>query len=67
MPAKLEVRKIEQNATQTTISWARLDTERPDWGDFGSWTVDGNLTPDEVLSYAKTMADADIEVLLNLQ
>ena len=63
----LEIRKIEQNSTQTTISWARLDTEKADWGDFGKWTVDGNLTADEVVAYAKTMVDSYITVILNLQ
>ena len=70
---KLEIRKIEtvtnENIESTIISYARLDTDRPDWGDFGTWTVEGALTADECVAYAKTMIEVgqDIEVTLNLQ
>ena len=67
----LEITKIEnvtnENIAQTVISWSRLDTDRTDWGDFGSWTEEGTLTSDECVALAKTRVDAGIEVILNLK
>ncbi len=67
MQKKLDITKIEQNSTQTTISWHRYNDFDTNQDDLGTWTVDGNLTPDEVVAYAVTMVDQDILVSLNLQ
>ena len=71
MSQKLEITKIEtvtnENIESTNISWSRLDTEKEGWGDFGTWTVEGVKTQDEVVAYAKTMVDPGIEVILNIQ
>jgi len=64
---KLDITKIEQDDKTTTISWHRYNDDNQDQDDLGTWTTEGNLTPDEVVDYAKTMVDQDIEVLLNLQ
>lgn len=63
---QLQIYKIEQNETQTIISWARLDTDNVGWGVLGSWVEEGNLTADECVELAKTRVDAGIEVSLNL-
>lgn len=69
MAAKLDVVKIEQTDAKTTISWHRYNTDNTDNDSSGSWEVDGNLTPDECVAYAKTMIEPgqEIEVSLNLQ
>ena len=67
MQKKLDITKIEQDEKTTTISWHRYNDYDTNQDDLGTWTVDGNLTLDEVVAYAVTMVDPDILVSLNLQ
>lgn len=69
MTEKLDITKIEQTSDNTTISWHRYNDNDTNSDSSSSWTVDGNLTPDECVDYAKTMIEPEetIEVNLNLK
>lgn len=65
---KLDITKIEvQNGLRTVVAWHRYNTENQDNNSTGNWVKEGVMTNDEVLAYAKTAVDADIEVALNFE
>ncbi|MEI6093513.1 MAG: hypothetical protein WCQ47_07520 [bacterium] len=60
---KLEIVSYVSAETGTTIQWHRFRDEDTEWGVTGTWETSEVLSTDEeVLAFARTMADSYIEI-----
>ena len=64
---KLELTSLEYTETQTVINFNLFDDSSDQSQPLiGAWTVNGNITKDEALSYAKSMVDESVTVSSSL-